>query len=71
MCGIENAHRMKENWCRLFENDDELEILSYYNDLKDYWMKSYGIEINYQIVQYLYQDLFDNLNLNLKNDTMK
>ena len=71
LCGIENAHKMKKNWCRLFQNDYELEILSYYNDLKDYWIKSYGKEINYQIVQYIYKDLFDNFNLHFNNDPRK
>ncbi|RMZ98483.1 multiple inositol polyphosphate phosphatase 1 isoform X1 [Brachionus plicatilis] len=71
LCGIEHAHRMKTNWCKLFEGDSELEILSYYSDLKDFWIKSYGNELNYQIVQYLYQDLFANFDLSLKNDSKK
>lgn len=71
LCGIEHAHRMKNNWCKLFKDDHELEVLSYYGDLKDYWIKSYGNEINYQVVQYLYHDLFKNLNLFMNNDPKK
>ncbi|CAF0838295.1 unnamed protein product [Brachionus calyciflorus] len=67
LCGIEHAHRMERNWCKLFENDEELEILSYLSDLKDYWIKSYGNIINYQVVQYIFKDLFTNLDMHIKN----
>ena len=57
---------MKENWCKVFDKDD-YEILAYHNDLKSYWLKSYGHEINSRVSLLLYKDLFksiDNFILN-------
>lgn len=45
LCDIEYAHRMDENWCKLLSKND-LPILGYFNDLKNYWIKSYGNKIN-------------------------
>lgn len=47
---------MPENWCKIFDTND-FEILSYLNDLKQYWLKSYGNEINSKMTFILIQDL--------------
>ena len=61
LCNIEDAHRMPKNWCKLFM-DDDYETLMYLNDLKSYWIRSYGNkEINTKVVLLLIQDLFEEM----------
>lgn len=63
------AHRMKENWCRVFEKDD-YEVLAYHNDLKSYWLKGYGhADINSLVALILFKDLFANIESFIKNST--
>lgn len=59
---------MQENWCKLF-NHDENPVLAYFNDLKDYWVKSYGNEINSKVVISIYRDLFHQFEKHIKNET--
>ena len=61
---------MKENWCKIFVKDD-YEILGYYNDLKSYWLKSYGYDVNSKVALLLFKDLFNNMENFIKNDTEK
>lgn len=70
LCGIETAHKMPNNWCRLFEKH-EFDVLSYSNDLKDYWLKSYGNDLNTKVVQLLFKDLFENMDKFIRNDLNK
>ena len=67
LCNIEYAHRMDENWCKLFDKD-EYTSLSYYNDLKAYWKKSYGYKINSQMVLLLIQDLFNQMEKHINGE---
>jgi hypothetical protein len=42
--------------------DDDYETLMYLNDLKSYWIRSYGNkEINTKVVLLLIQDLFEEM----------
>lgn len=48
-CMFEVAIYDRENtWCELFEEEDLL-VLDYLSDLKQYWKRGYGHPINYQI----------------------
>ncbi|XP_048407028.1 multiple inositol polyphosphate phosphatase 1b isoform X1 [Stegostoma tigrinum] len=44
-------------WCDVFEKED-VEILEYLGDLKQYWKRSYGYKINGLSSYKLFQDLF-------------
>ena len=46
------------SWCALFEEAD-LKVLEYLNDLKLYWDRSYGREINYKMSCPLYGEITD------------
>lgn len=68
LCNIESAHQMKENCCKLFLKED-YEILSYLIDLKQYWLKSYGNELNAKMVFLLIQDMFNQIDAYVNNQT--
>jgi hypothetical protein len=51
---------MRKNWCHIFARDD-YELLAYYNDLKSYWLKSYGYELNSKVALLIYKDLFESM----------
>ena len=70
LCNIEYAHRMPDNWCRLFEPED-YETIAYYNDLKGYLKKSYGNELNAKMAFLILQDLFTEMDKHIRNDTLK
>ena len=46
------------SWCSLFQEAD-LKVLEYLNDLKLYWDRSYGREINYKMSCPLYAEITD------------
>ena len=46
------------SWCALFEQAD-LKVLEYLSDLKLYWERSYGREINYKMACPLYVEITD------------
>ena len=46
------------SWCEVFEEAD-LKVLEYLNDLKLYWDRSYGREINYKMGCQLYAEIID------------
>lgn len=64
------AHRMKENWCKIFSPDD-FEVLGYHNDLKSYWLKSYGHEVNSKVSLLLYKDLVSSMENFMQNASLK
>ncbi len=66
LCNIEHAHRMPENWCRLFHVDD-YETLAYYNDLKGFWKKAYGHEINSKMAFPIIKDVFHEMEKFIQN----
>jgi multiple inositol-polyphosphate phosphatase/2,3-bisphosphoglycerate 3-phosphatase len=70
LCNIEDAHNMTPNWCRLF-NESDYEVLSYYYDLKAYWVKSYGNALNSKMMFLFIQDLFNEMDKAVRNDIKK
>jgi len=61
---------MAHNWCKLFA-DEDYPVFSYLSDLKQYWKKSYGSEINTKPSFLIIQDLFDEMNKLIKNEPDK
>ncbi|NWU89841.1 MINP1 phosphatase, partial [Upupa epops] len=47
-------------WCSLFSEEDA-KVLEYLNDLKQYWKRGYGYEINSRSSCILFQDIFQHL----------
>ncbi|XP_077115014.1 multiple inositol polyphosphate phosphatase 1 [Ranitomeya variabilis] len=47
-------------WCRLFDEEDA-KILEYLNDLKQYWKRGYGYDINSRSSCHLFQHIFQHL----------
>ncbi|XP_065700130.1 multiple inositol polyphosphate phosphatase 1 [Patagioenas fasciata] len=47
-------------WCSLFSEDDA-KVLEYLNDLKQYWKRGYGYDINSRSSCILFQDIFEHL----------
>ena len=70
LCSIENAHRMPTNWCKLFA-DEDYAVISYLSDLKQYWKKSYGNEINSKPASLIIQDLFNEMDKHYRNEPNK
>ncbi len=70
LCNIEDAHKMRSNWCRLF-NESDYQVLSYYYDLKAYWIKSYGNQLNSKMMFLFLQDLFGEMEKAVRNETKK
>lgn len=58
---------MASNWCKLFV-ESEYPVLSYLNDLKGYWMKSYGNKINSKMTFLLVQDFFKEIEKTIQNE---
>lgn len=47
-------------WCSLF-NTEDAKVLEYLNDLKQYWKRAYGYDINSRSSCILFQDIFKHL----------
>ncbi|XP_069719949.1 multiple inositol polyphosphate phosphatase 1 [Phaenicophaeus curvirostris] len=47
-------------WCSLF-NEEDAKVLEYLNDLKQYWKRGYGYDINSRSSCILFQDIFQHL----------
>ncbi|NXI21976.1 MINP1 phosphatase, partial [Sterrhoptilus dennistouni] len=47
-------------WCSLFTEEDA-KVLEYLNDLKQYWKRGYGYDINSRSSCVLFQDIFQHL----------
>ncbi|MEE6485500.1 hypothetical protein FKM82_014308 [Ascaphus truei] len=54
---INNVH---SPWCHLFDEEDGL-VLEYLNDLKQYWKRGYGYDINSRSSCNLFQQIFKHL----------
>ncbi|XP_068807217.1 multiple inositol polyphosphate phosphatase 1 [Struthio camelus] len=60
-CSYELAIRnVTSPWCSLF-NEEDAKVLEYLNDLKQYWKRGYGYEINSRSSCNLFQDIFQQL----------
>uniref|UniRef100_A0A8C8R4I1 Multiple inositol polyphosphate phosphatase 1 n=1 Tax=Pelusios castaneus TaxID=367368 RepID=A0A8C8R4I1_9SAUR len=60
-CSFELAIKnVNSPWCSLFSEDDA-KVLEYLNDLKQYWKRGYGYEINSRSSCILFQDIFKHL----------
>lgn len=70
LCNIEAAHRMPQNWCKLFVEED-YHVISYLNDLKGYWMKSFGHRLNSKMIFLVIQDLFAEIEKHREGDPKK
>jgi hypothetical protein len=70
LCNIESAHRMPDNWCKLFASED-FDVMSYLNDLKGYWVKGYGNKLNSKMVFLLLKDLFTEMEKHMHDDPKK
>ena len=70
LCSIESVHRMPNNWCKLFV-DEDYPVISYLSDLKQYWKKSYGNDINSKPAFLIIQDLFNEMNRHKRNEPEK
>ncbi|MGH0139373.1 UNVERIFIED_CONTAM: hypothetical protein FKN15_031230 [Acipenser sinensis] len=61
MCSYELSIRnLSSPWCQLFDQEDA-KVLEYANDLKQYWKRGYGHEINSKSSCCLFHDLFKRL----------
>jgi hypothetical protein len=67
MCDIETAHRMPENWCKLLTKND-MPVLGYFNDLKNYWIRSHGNKLNSYATCFILQDWVTELDKFINND---
>ncbi|XP_078499021.1 multiple inositol polyphosphate phosphatase 1 [Lissotriton helveticus] len=47
-------------WCSVFDEEDS-KVLEYLNDLKQYWKRGYGYDINSRASCVLFQDIFKHL----------
>ncbi|NWZ36508.1 MINP1 phosphatase, partial [Brachypodius atriceps] len=52
-------------WCSLFSEEDA-KVLEYLNDLKQYWKRGYGYDINSRSSCVLFQDIFQHLDKAVK-----
>ncbi|XP_015278143.1 PREDICTED: multiple inositol polyphosphate phosphatase 1 [Gekko japonicus] len=60
-CSFELAIKnISSPWCLLFSRENAL-VLEYLNDLKQYWKRGYGYEINSRASCILFQDIITNL----------
>ncbi|XP_077206496.1 multiple inositol polyphosphate phosphatase 1 [Paroedura picta] len=60
-CSFELAIKnVSSPWCSLFSEEDAL-VLEYLNDLKQYWKRGYGYDINSRSSCVLFQDIIRNL----------
>ncbi|XP_067100476.1 multiple inositol polyphosphate phosphatase 1b [Osmerus mordax] len=63
LCSYEFAIKsLHSPWCQLFDEEDAL-VLEYKNDLKQYWKRGYGHNINRKSSCTLFHDLFNRLDL--------
>ncbi|KJE93976.1 multiple inositol polyphosphate histidine phosphatase [Capsaspora owczarzaki ATCC 30864] len=56
-CAFEIAFNNTARWCSLFSRDD-LEAIEYMGDLKHYWGRAYGYDINLQSSCLLFKDMY-------------
>ncbi|KAF1375649.1 hypothetical protein PFLUV_G00222380 [Perca fluviatilis] len=62
LCAYEFAIKtVNSPWCRLFDEVDA-QVMEYANDLKQFWKRAYGYDINSKSSCILFHDLFSRLN---------
>jgi multiple inositol-polyphosphate phosphatase/2,3-bisphosphoglycerate 3-phosphatase len=61
---------MEHNWCKLFDKND-FRIIEYLNDLKNYWLRSYGHTINTYATCHLLLDWMKELDKFIENNQEK
>ncbi|XP_048843450.1 multiple inositol polyphosphate phosphatase 1b [Brienomyrus brachyistius] len=62
LCAYELAIKSENSaWCNLFDESDA-QVLEYKNDLKQYWKRGYGYDINRKSSCTLFHDIFTRLN---------
>ncbi|KAM3606163.1 uncharacterized protein V6R79_011812 [Siganus canaliculatus] len=62
LCAYEFAIKtVNSPWCRLFSEVDA-QVMEYANDLKQFWKRAYGYDINSKSSCILFHDLFSRLN---------
>ncbi|KTG04759.1 hypothetical protein cypCar_00023724 [Cyprinus carpio] len=62
LCAYEfTIHDLNSPWCQLFDEEDA-QVMEYAGDLKQYWKRSYGHDINSKSSCILFHDLFHRLN---------
>uniref|UniRef100_A0A7M4FXE7 Multiple inositol polyphosphate phosphatase 1 n=1 Tax=Crocodylus porosus TaxID=8502 RepID=A0A7M4FXE7_CROPO len=60
-CSFELALKnVTSPWCSIFDEEDA-KVLEYLNDLKQYWKRGYGYDINSRSSCILFQDIFQKL----------
>ncbi|OCT69844.1 multiple inositol polyphosphate phosphatase 1 [Xenopus laevis] len=64
ICSFELAIKNIVNspWCSLFDEEDA-RVLEYLNDLKQYWKRGYGYDINSRSSCHLFQHIFQHLEI--------
>ncbi|KAJ8359443.1 hypothetical protein SKAU_G00159680 [Synaphobranchus kaupii] len=61
LCAYDFAIKTENSpWCRLFDEEDA-QVLEYLNDLKQFWKRGYGHDINRKSSCSLFHDLFNRL----------
>ncbi|KAJ0004722.1 hypothetical protein NQD34_010936 [Periophthalmus magnuspinnatus] len=62
LCAYEFAiTNVNSPWCQLFDEVDAQVVLEYANDLKQYWKRAYGYDINSKSSCILFHDVFSRL----------
>jgi hypothetical protein len=61
---------MPDNWCKLFAPED-FNVMSYLNDLKGYWVKGYGNNLNSKMIFLLLKDLFTEMDKHIHDEPKK
>lgn len=59
-CAYELAVYGSGQWCSVFEEDD-LDVMEYFYDIKNYWKRGYGHKINYKISCLLLRNLTESI----------
>ncbi|XP_020777185.2 multiple inositol polyphosphate phosphatase 1-like [Boleophthalmus pectinirostris] len=61
LCAYEFAINNKNSpWCQLFDEEDA-KVMEYVSDLREYWKRGYGHDINFKSSCILFHDLFERL----------
>ncbi|XP_055083347.1 multiple inositol polyphosphate phosphatase 1-like [Periophthalmus magnuspinnatus] len=61
LCSYEFAIKNRNSpWCQLFDEDDA-KVMEYVSDLREYWKRGYGHDINFKSSCILFHDVFERL----------
>lgn len=66
MCGFETSWNYnlldgKSVWCSLFQNEDQLKVMEFLEDLEYYWIDGHGFEITRKVACKTVEDIFHQL----------